>query len=215
MFHQCLQHGTDKKHWSPALVISWHNLMLVSYTGLWSSYTRAEVLLLSDHLNKATFRKTIGPINTPTKKKEKATYLKIRRKHCRIAKGCPEYMSSVVKESNCSYQNNCIKQCSDVWALSRLKPTFLRNDPFELIFHSRLSKTNSSSHFVIKSLRNFFFRRNLNFCGSNFHWPLWNWGFETNMESNTSVTLNFEDLAVNNYLFFICVHLLLNNVNVM
>ena len=71
MFHQCLQHGTDKKHWSPALVIFWHNLMLVSYTGLWSSYTRAKVLLLSEHLNNTIFKKTIGHINRPTKKKKK------------------------------------------------------------------------------------------------------------------------------------------------
>ena len=46
--------------------------MLVSYTGLWSSYTRAQNLLLSEHLNNTTFKKTIGPVNTPTKKKEKA-----------------------------------------------------------------------------------------------------------------------------------------------
>ena len=40
------------------------------------------------------------------------------------------------------------------------------------------------------------------FCGSYFLWPLWNWGFRTNMESNTAVTLPFEDLAVTNYFFF-------------
>ena len=61
---------------------------------------------------------------------------------------------------------------------------------------------------MTKSLRKNFFGQNLDFCGSYFLWHLWNWSFGTNMESNAAVTLHFEDLAVNNYLFWIylCIH---------
>ena len=112
---------------------------------------------------------------------------------------CFEYIST----------NLDLKQCSDVWAISRSKPTFLWNAPFELIFHARLSKTNRFSSFRAKSLRKKNLGQNLDFCKSYFLWPLWNWGFGTNMESNAAVTLHFEDLAVKNYLFlkYVCIRL--------
>ena len=104
---------------------------------------------------------------------------------------------------------NVLQQGSDVWALSGSKPTILWNDPFELIFHARLSKMNRFSSFRAKSLRKKNLGRNLDFCKSYFLWPLWNWGFGTNMESNAAVTLHFEDLAVKNYLFlkYVCIRL--------
>ena len=44
--------------------------------------------------------------------------------------------------------------------------------------------------------------QNLDFCSSYFQLLLWwNWVFRTNMESNAAVTLHFENLAVQNYLF--------------
>ena len=42
------------------------------------------------------------------------------------------------------------------------------------------------------------FRWNLDFCGSYFQWPLWNWGFGYNMTSKAAVTMQFEHLAANN-----------------
>ena len=63
-----------------------------------------------------------------------------------------------------------------------------------------LLKTNRFSSFRTKSLNKKNLRRNLDFCGNYFLWPLLKMG--TNMESNAAVTLHFEVLAVNNYLFF-------------
>ena len=94
-----------------------------------------------------------------------------------------------------------LKQYSEVWALSRSKPTFLWNDPFELIFHARLLKTNRFSSFRTKSLRKKILGQNLDFCKSYFQFLRWNWVFRTNMEGNAVVTLHFEDLAVQNCLF--------------
>ena len=93
-----------------------------------------------------------------------------------------------------------LQECSDVWVLSRLKPTFLWNDQFELILHARLKKQTSSVVLSQNPSENSF-EPNLDFCWSYFLWPLWNWSLWTNMESNAAVTLHFEDLAVNNYLF--------------
>ena len=91
-----------------------------------------------------------------------------------------------------------LEQCSDVWALSRSKPTFLWKDQFELICQARLQKKNRFNSCMTKSLRKKMLTQNLVFCGSYFLWPLWNWGFGTNMESNAAVSLQFEHLAVTN-----------------
>ena len=64
-----------------------------------------------------------------------------------------------------------------------------------------ISKTCSFNLFWTKPLRKKKFGRNLDFCGSYFQFLRWNWVFRTNMESNAAVTLHFEDLAVQNYLF--------------
>ena len=100
-----------------------------------------------------------------------------------------------------------LKQCSDVWALSRSKPTFFWKNQLELIFHVRLSKTYTFNFFMTKPLRKKKFEKILDFCGSYFQFLLWNWVFWTNMESNAAVTLHFEDLAVQNYLFlkYVCI----------
>ena len=108
-------------------------------------------------------------------------------------------------QNMCSSQSTIImfiKQWSDVWALSRLKSTFLWKDQYELICHERLPKANRFISFMSKSLKKLFLWWNMDFCGSYFLRTIWNWGFGTNMESNVAVTLHFEDLAVNNYLFF-------------
>ena len=55
--------------------------------------------------------------------------------------------------------------------------------------------------FMAKPLRKKYLGQNLDFCGSYFQFLLQNWVFGTNMESNTAVTLHFEDIAVRNYLF--------------
>ena len=51
------------------------------------------------------------------------------------------------------------------------------------------------------------------FCGSYFLFP--NWVFQTNMEGNAAVALQFEDLVIEKYCFFyMFVHALVNNFNV-
>ena len=46
-----------------------------------------------------------------------------------------------------------LQQCSDVWALSRWKPTFLWKDQFVLVCHARLLKTYRFNSFMTKSFR--------------------------------------------------------------
>ena len=112
---------------------------------------------------------------------------------------CPLWTKSSIMISGTQIMT--LKQCSDVWALSRLKPTFLWKDQFELICHARLPKTNRFNSVMTNLVSKKFLRQNLDFCGSYFLWPLWNWGFGTNMESNAAVTLQFEHIAFTNYLF--------------
>ena len=55
--------------------------------------------------------------------------------------------------------------------------------------------------FFIKSLRNFFWNKNLDFYGSYFQFLPWILFFWTYLESNAAVTIHLEDLAVTIYLF--------------
>ena len=71
-----------------------------------------------------------------------------------------------------------------------------------------ISKTYSFNLFWTKPLRKKVFGQNLDSCKSYFQFLRWNWFFRTNMESNAAVTLHFEDLAVQNYMFLkdMCIH---------
>ena len=62
-----------------------------------------------------------------------------------------------------------LKQWSDIWALSRLKYTFLWKHPFELIFHNIFTKKYRFNFFMTKSLRKSYLRQNLDFCQSIFN----------------------------------------------
>ena len=64
-----------------------------------------------------------------------------------------------------------------------------------------ISKMYSLNLFWTKPLRNKISGQNLDFCKSYFQFLCCNWVFWTNMESNAALTLHFEDLAVQNYLF--------------
>ena len=94
-----------------------------------------------------------------------------------------------------------VKQCSYVWALSRSKPTCLWKDQFELVFHEILSKIYRFNCFMTKSLRNFFWGKIRILSKFLFNFSTEIVFFWTNMVGNASVTLQFEDLAVKNYLF--------------
>ena len=48
------------------------------------------------------------------------------------------------------------EQCSDVWALSRLKPTFLWKGQFKLICHARVPKSNRLNIFYVQITQDFF-----------------------------------------------------------
>ena len=63
------------------------------------------------------------------------------------------------------------------------------------------------NYFMTKSLRKIFLRKKLDFLWKFFSsFPL-TFCFLTNMESNADVTLQFEDIAVQNYLFlkYVCI----------
>ena len=66
----------------------------------------------------------------------KALVCKIR-KHCKIAKGCPEYISSVVKVSSCYYQKTVLSFVRNwvirIWVLWQFKFEFCHNFSFGFI----------------------------------------------------------------------------------
>ena len=87
-------------------------------------------------------------------------------------------------------------------------PHFFGTVSLSWLFMKSISKTYSLNLFLTKPLRKKFLGQKLDFWKSYFQFLRWNWVFWTNMGSNAAVTLQFEDLAVKNYLFlkygFIC-----------
>ena len=51
-------------------------------------------------------------------------------------------LSESILEAQYNISPGIVEQCSDVWALLRLEPTFLRKNQFELVFPEILLKTN-------------------------------------------------------------------------
>ena len=80
-------------------------------------------------------------------------------------------------------------------------PHFFGTVSLSWFFMKSISKTYSFNLFWTKPLRKKISGQNLDLFGSYFQFLRWNWVFRTNMESNAAVTLHFEDLAVQNYLF--------------
>ena len=110
----------------------------------------------------------------------------------------------VKERSGLRFENFSHKGCKKVLRClspTRSKHTYLLKNPFELIFYASLSKTYMFNFFMAKPLRKTFLGLNLDFCAHYFLFLPWNWFFRTNMESSAAVTLHFEGLAVQNYLF--------------
>ena len=80
-------------------------------------------------------------------------------------------------------------------------PHFFQTVSLSWIVMKSISKTYSFNLFWTQPLRKKILGQNLEFWKSYFQFLRWNWFFRTNMESNAAVTLHFEDLAVQNYLF--------------
>ena len=76
-----------------------------------------------------------------------------------------------------------LKQCSDVWDLSRLKPTLIWKDQFELICTRVFQKPIGLIVLLPNHPGKIFWGQNFDLCGSFFP-HLLNWVFRTNMESN-------------------------------
>ena len=75
------------------------------------------------------------------------------------------YIKVTVKYSILQYY---LKQCSDIWALWRLKPVFLWKNQFELILVEIFSKTNRFNSLTKILLMNILLMQNLDFCGRFF-----------------------------------------------